>query len=101
MPQLLVASHIKPWAVADPETERLDASNGLLLNALHDRAFDKGLITVDFDGSVVVSEKVKHDDGGPNDTWLWAFEGRRVAAPRSHAPGRDYLEYHHDVIFQR
>ena len=101
VPQLLVASHIKPWAVADPETERLDASNGLLLNALHDRAFDKGLITVDFDGSVVVSPKVRHDNGGPNDTWLWAFEGRRMAAPRSHAPGRDYLEYHHDVIFQR
>ncbi|MDO4502212.1 MAG: HNH endonuclease signature motif containing protein [Coriobacteriia bacterium] len=31
VPELLVASHIKPWAVADPKTERLSPSNGLLL----------------------------------------------------------------------
>ena len=43
---LLIASHIKPWAESDPKTERVNPSNGLSLNALHDKAFDKGLITV-------------------------------------------------------
>lgn len=38
---LLNASHIKPWAAAD-KTEKLNPQNGLCLNALHDRAFDRG-----------------------------------------------------------
>ena len=37
---LLVASHIKPWKDSSP-TEKVAASNGLLLNAFHDRAFDQ------------------------------------------------------------
>lgn len=43
---LLIASHIKPWKDSSP-TEKVDASNGLLLNAFHDQAFDQGLITLD------------------------------------------------------
>ena len=45
LPPLLVASHIVPWS-KDPR-ERLNPRNGLCLNALHDRAFDRGLISVD------------------------------------------------------
>jgi len=56
-PELLIASHIKPWAV-DKET-RLDPRNGILLNALHDRAFDKGFITFEDDLSLVVSKHLK------------------------------------------
>lgn len=39
---LLVASHIKPWTASDPKTEGPTPDNGLLLNALHDKAFDRG-----------------------------------------------------------
>lgn len=50
---LLVASHIKPWSkdlkqAANPE-------NGLCLNSLHDKAFDKGLFTVSEDLKVILS----------------------------------------------
>ena len=47
--KLLIASHIKPWAacVGDCAWQRTDPSNGLCLNALHDRAFDRGIITLD------------------------------------------------------
>lgn len=48
---LLRASHIKPWAKCDNAAERLDVHNGLLLSALWDAAFDKGLVTFDDDGS--------------------------------------------------
>lgn len=51
--RLLVASHIVRWA--DSRDTRLDAANGLCLNALHDRAFDAGLIAIRDDLSVVVS----------------------------------------------
>ena len=45
--ELLVASHIKPWSVSNIKTERTNPSNGLCLNAMHDKAFDRGLITID------------------------------------------------------
>ncbi len=45
VPQLLVASHIIPWS--ENEKRRADPTNGLCLNALHDKAFDRHLITFD------------------------------------------------------
>lgn len=56
VPELLRASHIKPWADCASDAERLDAFNGLLLAAHLDAAFDAGLITVEDDGVVVVSK---------------------------------------------
>ncbi|MBL0934827.1 MAG: HNH endonuclease [Rhizobiaceae bacterium] len=47
---LLRASHIVPWAACVTDTERLDVHNGLLLSALWDAAFDKGLVTFDQEG---------------------------------------------------
>ena len=42
VPELLVASHIKPWKDSDSKTERTNPMNGLTLNALHDKRFDNG-----------------------------------------------------------
>jgi hypothetical protein len=55
VPELLRASHIKPWAECASDAERLDAWNGLLLAPHLDAAFDRGFITVADDGAVVVS----------------------------------------------
>lgn len=59
VPSLLVASHIKPWACCDPKTERLAGRNGVLLNVLHDRAFDQGHITINTDYRVRISHRIK------------------------------------------
>ena len=53
IPRLLVASHIVPWS-HDP-VNRVNPHNGLLLSALHDRAFDAGLLTINDDMTVKVS----------------------------------------------
>lgn len=55
VPELLRASHAKPWKDAS-DTERLDVYNGLLLAAHLDAAFDAGLITVSADGLVEISD---------------------------------------------
>lgn len=47
---LLRASHIVPWKDCTSDAERLDVHNGLLLSALWDAAFDRGLVTFDDDG---------------------------------------------------
>ena len=55
VPELLRASHIKPWAACDTDAERLDIFNGLLLAPHLDAAFDAGFITIAKDGAVLVS----------------------------------------------
>lgn len=49
-PALLRASHIVPWKDCTSDAERLDVHNGLLLSALWDAAFDRGLVTFDNEG---------------------------------------------------
>jgi hypothetical protein len=56
-PALLRASHIRPWAGCTDE-QRLDVHNGLLLSALWDAAFDRGLISFADDGSVLASSNL-------------------------------------------
>ena len=56
VPELLRASHIKPWADCPTDAERLDVFNGLLLAPQLDAAFDRGLITVEDAGDVRISE---------------------------------------------
>src|SRR5690606_32501626 len=53
-PDLLVASHIKPWKDANDQ-ERTDPYNGLLLCPSHNAAFDGGYITFQNDGSIEIS----------------------------------------------
>lgn len=49
-PALLRASHIVPWKACNSDAQRLDVHNGLLLSALWDAAFDRGLVTFDDEG---------------------------------------------------
>ena len=52
---LLRASHIVPWKDCPNDAERLNIHNGLLLSALWDAAFDRGLVTFDDDGQPAFS----------------------------------------------
>ncbi|MBR1032961.1 HNH endonuclease [Bradyrhizobium liaoningense] len=56
-PALLRASHIVPWADCTDE-KRLDVHNGLLLSALWDAAFDRGLVSFGDDGLVLASPRL-------------------------------------------
>lgn len=70
VPEALRASHIKPWRTST-NRERLDPANGLLLVANMDALFDRGLISFDGDGKMVVS------------TALSKAEKRRLGLPQS------------------
>jgi len=58
VPEVLRASHAKPWAACESDAERLDVFNGLLLTANLDALFDRGLITFDDDGKMNVSSRL-------------------------------------------
>lgn len=93
---LLIASHIKPWKDSSP-AEKVDASNGLLLNAFHDRAFDQGLIALDNDFAVHISPHVEHTE---INEWLYRYEGRRITMPAVCEPSREFLKFHREHIYQ-
>lgn len=98
---LLVASHIKPWKDADSRTERTNPTNGLTLNALHDKAFDRGLITVTPDYIIKVSSEIKPSvEGDTVEDWLLSFTNQKIRMPNKFFPRKEFLEYHNDVIFK-
>lgn len=99
IPSLLIASHIKPWAISDPKTERTNPCNGLSLNALHDKAFDRGLITVLPDYTVRVSSQLKMEAHGDGLEWLKQYDRQKIIMPDKFVPHKDFLEYHNDMIF--
>jgi hypothetical protein len=57
--RFLIASHIKPWRQSSNQ-ERLDIDNGLLLCPNHDSLFDKGYISFDVDGSIMISHSISN-----------------------------------------
>jgi putative restriction endonuclease len=98
-PDLLIASHIIPWAAN--EKERMNPQNGLCLNALHDRAFDKGLITITPDFSVLISEQLISKLSSLTDKFFIPFENEKIILPGRFLPQRDFLDYHYNHIFIR
>lgn len=91
--RLLIASHIVPWG--EDTHNRLNPQNGLCLSALHDRAFDQGLITVTPNYRVMVSPALKRKSA---DTFmaesLLKFANQSINMPERFKPRADFLEWH-------
>ena len=60
IPEVLIASHAKPWKLSTNQ-ERLDRYNGLLLAAHVDALFDAGLIGFDGNGFLIKSPNLTLD----------------------------------------
>jgi hypothetical protein len=89
-PELLRASHIVPWAECESDAERLDVHNGLLLSALWDAAFDKGLVSFADDGTPLASPKLSTAaraaldfDSAPRLVGLWDAHLVRLSRHRA------------------
>lgn len=98
--QLLRASHIVPWA-SNPSL-RLDPHNGLCLNALHDAAFDRGLISLTDRFELLVSKHLR--DEIPESIYNEMFEKRSgtcIGLPERFRPTVSVLEYHRTNIFRK
>lgn len=96
---LLMASHIKPWAVDAPN--RLNPRNGLCLSALHDRAFDRGLITLDDQLIVVVSPQLRQEVDPFTAHSIGAYHGQPIQLPNKFRPDPALLAYHRAEVFER
>jgi hypothetical protein len=93
VPQLLIASHIVPWGM--DEKNRLNPQNGLCLSALHDKAFDIGLITVLPNYTVRVSKSLMVADLDDfTKQALAKYDGRAIALPERFKPNPSFLAAH-------
>ncbi|MFZ2655894.1 MAG: HNH endonuclease [Victivallales bacterium] len=94
VPALLVASHIVPWS--KNVENRLNPRNGLCLNALHDRAFDRGFMWVDESFKVHFSSKLKSNKKTDEQalSWLTGFEGKKLNLPKGFTPDPVLLKMH-------
>ena len=98
-PALLRASHIVPWS--SDASLRLDPRNGLCLNALHDAAFDRGLITLGEGYELKISGRLKAEvPGGIYLEMFQSREGLPIALPERCKPLSDALSYHRERVFE-
>jgi putative restriction endonuclease len=100
IPDLLTASHIVPWS--RDAANRTNPRNGLCLNALHDRAFDCGLITVTPEMSVKVSRLVSANSGDRfGRIVLSKYDGARIRPASRFRPDPSFLKFHNQHVFRR
>ena len=96
--ELLVASHILPWS--EDERNRLNPTNGLCLNALHDKAFDRHLITVSAeDYTIQISSKLKSKEVIESiDNNFGKLEGKEIVLPDKFLPSKEFLMKHNNLF---
>jgi putative restriction endonuclease len=96
---LLIASHIIPWA--ENEKLRLNPHNGLCLNVIHDKAYDKYLIAVTPDYAIKISSKIqggKHIDA-VKDIFI-KYHNQKIILPERFVPSKEYLDNHYQKFLK-
>ena len=100
LPELLFASHIVPWA--KNEQERLNPENGICLSALYDKAFDKGLIGVNEQYQILLSEKIKKRKNKDfYGQYFASLENKSLILPQKYLPRKEFIQYHLDMVFEK
>ncbi|WP_255290808.1 HNH endonuclease [Bacillus cereus] len=90
--RFLVASHIKPWSQSNHK-ERLDVNNGLLLCPNHDALFDKGYISFNEDGRILISESLDES----TKVFLNINDTMKIRMNNSQ---QQYMKWHRENIFE-
>jgi hypothetical protein len=93
-PEHLRASHSKPWRDSNDE-ERLNGENGLLLTPSIDHLFDRGFISFEDDGHLLVSP-VAHV---PSLRRMGVVATENVNVGAFSSGQSRFLEFHRDAVF--
>lgn len=90
---ILRASHIKPWRDSDNE-ERLNIYNGLLLTPNLDILFDKGFISFEDNGKIIISKQISSE----NVVKLGVNPNMKISVHEKHIP---FLKWHRENILKK
>ena len=95
--RLLNASHIKPWQ--SDEANRHNPANGFALSATFDRAFDRGLVTINPDLAVRVSNLLLQSASDRTRNYFKPYDGKRIRSPTRFMPDPALLAWHNESVF--
>lgn len=93
--RLLIASHIKPWAVAN-DKEKLDHKNGFMLSPLYDKLFDRGFMTFTEDRRIMLSNWISP----ANKKRLGVVESQFVQLLPLDNERQAYMAFHRSFVFK-
>ncbi len=96
-PELLIAGHIKPWS--SDIINRMNPRNGLAINALHDKAFENGLITITPDYKIKISSKLKDERNEETQNYFLRYEDKPIFLPFRFIPTPELLIFHNNERF--
>lgn len=97
--EFLIAGHIKPWSV--DEKNRLNPSNGIAINALHDKAFETGLLTITPDYNIKISSLLFKEKKKPMiEEYFLQYDKKAIYLPTRFLPNIEFLEYHNAFRFR-
>lgn len=101
IPELLVASHVIPWA--ENTAERMNPTNGICLSSLYDSAFDKGLISFSDHYRVLFSSRLLENVGKAYySQYFEPLSGRTLSTEGLKYPvALEFLEWHRDCVFEQ
>ena len=95
----MVACNIIPWS--KDKKNRLNPQNGICLNALHDKAFDRGLITVTPDYKIKLSPYLlKSKNRTALEIFFIPFDNQTIELPQRFSPAIEFLRYHNNNIYK-
>ncbi|MBK8712072.1 MAG: HNH endonuclease [Niastella sp.] len=98
-PEFLIAGHIKPWSV--DEKNRLNPQNGIAINALHDKAFEAGLLTITTNFKIKVSSLLlKQKKSKSIEDYFLKYDNKDIILPSRFLPNKEFLMYHNEVRFK-
>ena len=99
IPEFLVSSHIVPWS--KNKENRLNPRNGLCLNSLHDKAFDRGFLTITPDYVVKLSSSFgDYLESYSVQDYFVKYQDQKIMLPDKFLPKKDFLDYHNQNIFK-
>ncbi len=96
--EALIASHIIPWST--DVGRRADPRNGLCLSATFDRLFDAGLLTIERDLTIRVSQILRSRTDKATGTLILRYHGRAVRRPCRFTPSEECLDWHRQNVFR-
>lgn len=97
-PEFLIAGHIRPWGI--DEKNRMNPRNGIALNALHDKAFEFGYITITPEYKICVSPFIMKQKSQQAFDYFGKFENESIKIPSRFLPDPEFLKYHNDERFK-
>ena len=89
----LRASHIKPWKDSN-DSEKIDGNNGLLLSPHVDHLFDRGFITFQNSGDLIVSKELN-----PTVLGQWSLDKIENVGSFNKRQS-EFMEFHRDSVFK-